>query len=183
MKTNTTMTNTKRLVLTAVCIALCIVLPMAFHSIPNGGSIMLPMHIPVLLCGMMCGAPYGALCGLLGPMLSGILTSMPPAAVMPGMMVECAVYGLVTGVMLRRVHTGKLYTDLYVSLITAMLLGRVVSGIAKALIFQAGKYTMAAWVTASFVTALPGIVLQLVAVPAIVYYLTRAGLLPQRYPA
>ena len=101
---------------------------------------------------------------------------------MPGMMVECAVYGLVTGVMLRRVHTGKLYTDLYVSLITAMLLGRVVSGIAKALIFQAGKYTMAAWVTASFVTALPGIVLQLVAVPAIVYYLTRAGLLPQRYP-
>ena len=65
MQKATQMTATKRLVLTAVNIALCLVLPMAFHSIPNGGKIMLPMHIPVLLCGMVCGAPYGAVCGLL----------------------------------------------------------------------------------------------------------------------
>ena len=182
MQRTTQMTSTKRLVLTAVNIALCLVLPMAFHSIPNGGSIMLPMHIPVLLCGMVCGAPYGAVCGLLGPLLSSVVTGMPPAAVLPGMMVECAVYGLVTGLMLRFVRTGRLYADLYLSLLVSMLLGRVVSGIAKALLFQAGKYTLAAWVTASFVTALPGIVLQLAVVPSIVYYLMRAGLLPQRYP-
>ena len=64
MQKATQMTATKRLVLTAVNIALCLVLPMAFHSIPNGGKIMLPMHIPVLLCDMVCGAPYGAVCGL-----------------------------------------------------------------------------------------------------------------------
>ena len=117
------MTATKRLVLTAVNIALCLVLPMAFHSIPNGGKIMLPMHIPVLLCGMVCGAPYGAVCGLLGPMLSSVLTGMPTAALMPAMMVECAAYGLTTGLMLCLVRTGKTYADLCLSLVAAMLAG------------------------------------------------------------
>ena len=133
------MTATKRLVLTAVNIALCLVLPMAFHSIPNGGKIMLPMHIPVLLCGMVCGAPYGAVCGLLGPMLSSVLTGMPTAALMPAMMVECAAYGLTTGLMLCLVRTGKTYADLYLSLVAAMLVGRLVSGVTKALFFMAGQ--------------------------------------------
>ena len=128
MQKATQMTATKRLVLTAVNIALCLVLPMAFHSIPNGGKIMLPMHIPVLLCGMVCGAPYGAVCGLLGPMLSSVLTGMPTAALMPAMMVECAAYGLTTGLMLRLVRTGKTYADLYLSLVAAMLIGRLVCG-------------------------------------------------------
>ena len=136
MQEATQMTATKCLVLTAVNIALCLVLPMAFHSIPNGGKIMLPMHIPVLLCGMVCGAPYGAVCGLLGPLLSSILTSMPTAALMPAMMVECAAYGLTTGLMLRLVRTGKTYADLYLSLVAAMLVGRLVSGVTKALFFH-----------------------------------------------
>lgn len=182
MQKATQMTTTKRLVLTAVNIALCLVLPMAFHSIPNGGKIMLPMHIPVLLCGMVCGAPYGAVCGLLGPMLSSVLTGMPTAALMPAMMVECAAYGLTTGLMLCLVRTGKTYADLYLSLVAAMLIGRLVSGVTKALFFMAGQYTMQAWIAASFVTALPGTVLQLAVVPSIVYYLMRAGLIPQRYP-
>lgn len=176
------MTNTKRLVLTAMSIALCVVLPAALHSIPNGGQIMLPMHIPVLLCGMVCGAFYGALCGLLGPLLSSVLTGMPAAAMLPGMVVECVVYGLSTGFLLRRVRTGRLYANLYLSLTVSMLLGRVLSGIAKALLFQAGKYTFAAWITASFVTGLPGIVLQLALLPSIVYYLMRAGMIAPRYP-
>ena len=131
MQKATQMTATKRLVLTAVNIALCLVLPMAFHSIPNGGKIMLPMHIPVLLCGMVCGAPYGAVCGLLGPMLSSVLTGMPTAALMPAMMVECAAYGLTTGLMLRLVRTGKTYADLYLSLVAAILVGRLVSGVER----------------------------------------------------
>ena len=183
MQKATQMTATKRLVLTAVNIALCLVLPMAFHSIPNGGKIMLPMHIPVLLCGMVCGAPYGAVCGLLGPMLSSVLTGMPTAAMTPSMMVECAAYGLVAGLLLRFVRTEKTYADLYIALLGAMLVGRLISGVSKAIFFMAGKYTMQAWIAASFVTALPGIVLQLAVVPSIVYYLMRAGLIPQRYPS
>ena len=70
--------HTKNLVLTAFCIALCIVLPMAFHAI-GAGATFLPMHIPVLLCGLLCGWPFGAACGLIGPLLSSLLTGMPPA--------------------------------------------------------------------------------------------------------
>lgn len=170
----------KKLVLTALFIALCVVLPIAFHAIPNAGSIFLPMHIPVLLCGLACGWAYGGLCGLAGPLLSSLLTGMPPAAVLPGMMVECCVYGLVAGLMMRYVRTGRAALDLYLSLVTAMLLGRVLSGIAKALIFTPGM-TLAAWAAASFVTALPGIAIQLVLLPAVILALTKMNLLPQRY--
>lgn len=177
----TTMTPVKRMTLSAVCIALCVVLPIAFHSIPDAGSVFLPMHIPVLICGMLCGWPFGFLTGLMGPLLSSILTGMPPAAYLPAMMVECATYGLVSGLMLKFVHTGKTYPDLYIALVTAMLAGRVVSGIAKALIFSPGM-AMSAWVAGSFVTALPGIVIQLVLLPSVVYSLMKAKVIPYRYP-
>lgn len=176
------MSAVKKSIITAVCIALCVVLPQAFHAVPNAGAIYLPMHIPVLLCGLICGWSYGLLCGLAGPALSALLTGMPPAAVLPGMLVECGVYGLVTGLLMQLVRTKHPYADLYISLAAAMLLGRVVSGIAKALIFSAGSYSMASWVAGSFVTALPGIVIQLALLPSIVYALMRARLIPQRYP-
>ena len=176
------MSAVKKSIITAVCIALCVVLPQAFHAVPNAGAIYLPMHIPVLLCGLICGWSYGLLCGLAGPALSALLTGMPPAAVLPGMLVECGVYGLAAGLLMQLVRTKHLYADLYISLAAAMLLGRVVSGIAKALIFSVGSYSMASWVAGSFVTALPGIVIQLALLPSIVYALMRARLIPQRYP-
>ncbi len=170
----------KKLTLTSVCIALCVVLPIAFHSIPNGGSIFLPMHIPVLICGMLCGWPYGLLCGLMGPLLSSLITGMPPAAMLPAMMVECGTYGAVSGLVLKFLRSGKLYGDLYAALVVAMIAGRVISGIAKALIFSPGM-ALSAWVTASFVTALPGIVIQLVFLPGVVAMLMKARVIPQRY--
>ena len=161
--------NAKNLAFCALCIALCVVLPMAFHAIANAGMIFLPMHIPVLLCGLACGWPYGLICGVLGPLLSGVLTGMP------------GVYGLVCGLMMLRVHTGKLYADLYISQITAMLLGRVLSGVCKALLFAPATFSIAAWATASFVTGLPGIIIQLVLLPSLVVALTKARLLRVRY--
>ena len=137
--------SAKNLAFCALCIALCVVLPMAFHAIANAGPIFLPMHIPVLLCGLACGWPYGLVCGLLGPVLSGVLTGMPSPAVLPGMMVECGVYGLVSGLMMQAVHTKKLYADLYISQITAMLLGRILSGVCKALIFAPATFTVRDW--------------------------------------
>lgn len=174
------LSNIKRLTLTALCIALCVVLPMAFHIIPNAGSVMLPMHIPVLLCGLVCGWQYGLLCGILGPLVSSVLTAMPPAAILPGMMVECGMYGCVGGLMMERIRTGSLYADLYLSLPVAMLAGRVISGIVKALILTPGL-SLTAWATASFVTALPGISIQLILIPSLIVALTRAGLIPGRY--
>lgn len=176
------MTSAKRLVTAAFCIALCVVLPMAFHGIPNAGSVMLPMHIPVLLCGLICGWPFGLVCGLLGPLLSSLLTGMPPAAVLPSMMVECAVYGAVSGLMLKFVKTKNVYADLYISMIAAMLLGRVVGGASKALLFAPGTMTVSAWAAGYFVTGLPGILVQLVLIPSLVFALMKARLIPERYP-
>lgn len=167
----------KKQVITAVCIAFCVVLPMAFHAIPNAGSIFSPMHIPVLLCGLVCGWPYGLLCGLIGPLLSGIILQMPPMAVLPSMMIELAVYGLVSGLLMRLVHTGRAYVNLYISLIVSMLVGRIAAGIAQALIFNLGQYSVTVWVTSYFVTAWPGLVLQIVLIPTIVAALKKAKLI------
>ena len=176
----TTFTPVKKLVFTAVCSALCVVLPIAFHAIPNAGSIFLPMHIPVLLCGIVCGWPYGLVTGLLGPLLSSIITGMPPAAMLPSMMVECAVYGLVSGLMMRFVRTRSNMADLYISLVSAMVLGRVVAGFAKAFILTPGTAPFA-WVTTSLVAGIPGIVIQLLLMPMVVLALTKARLIPARY--
>ena len=174
------MSYVKKIVFTAVCVALCVVLPMAFHSVQNAGTIFLPMHIPVLLCGLMCGWPFGFVCGLMGPALSCLLTSMPPAAMLPSMMVECAAYGCVTGLMMCWVHTKHPVADLYISMVTAMIVGRVLSGLAKSLIFSPGTAPFA-WVTTSLVAGIPGIIIQLLLIPLVVFSLTRAKLLPQRY--
>lgn len=175
------MSPVKKLVFAAVCVALCVVVPQAFHVIPNAGTVFLPMHIPVLLCGLVCGWPYGLVCGLLGPLLSNLTFQMPPAAMLPSMMVECATYGAVTGIMMYFVRTKYAVCDLYISMVTAMVLGRVVSGLAKSLIFAPGTAPFA-WVTTSLVAGIPGIVIQLVLMPAVVYALTKARLIPARYP-
>ena len=172
----------KKAIITAACIALCVVLPTAFHAIPNGGSIFSPMHIPVLLCGMICGWPMGLLCGIAGPILSSLITQMPPLAYLPSMLVELAVYGLICGLAMKYIRTGNLSADIYLNLVIGMLTGRVIAGICRALIFSAGSYSMSMWISSYFVTAWPAILLHLILVPAIVVALEKARLIPARYP-
>ncbi|MDO4377718.1 MAG: ECF transporter S component [Erysipelotrichia bacterium] len=167
--------QTRKNILTAIFVALCVVLPLAFHLIPNAGTVFLPMHIPILLCGMLCGWQYGAVCGLLGPFLSCLLTSMPAIAYLPVMMIECCMYGLISGVMLRYLHTGKTYLNLYLTLIVAMICGRVASGIVKYVLFSGGL-TLNGWIVSGFVTCFPGILIQLALIPSIVYFLNKSGI-------
>ncbi len=171
----------RSIVITAMCTAMCVVLPVAFHFIPNAGNTLSPIHIPVLLCGLICGPVWGMACGIAGPLLSSAITSMPPMAYLPPMLVECAVYGLCAGLVMRLVRTGRLYGDLYISLLVSMLLGRVVAGAARALIFAAGEYSFTVWATAYFVTSLPGIVIHLLLIPSLVVALQAAGLIERRY--
>ena len=167
------MKNVRNLVMCELCIALGLVLPLAFHAVPNAGQIFLPMHIPVLLSGLICGPLFGLICGALTPLLSSLMTGMPGAAILPGMMCELATYGLVGG-LLARLDIKPRAAGIYVSLVGAMLCGRLVAGALNALIFRAGSYSLAMWVSASFVTALPGIVIQLIAIPLVVAALERA---------
>lgn len=165
---------TKKLVTAALCAALGVVLPMAFHFVPNAGSVLLPMHIPVLLCGLACGWPYGLACGILAPLLSSLLTGMPPAAYLPSMLCELAAYGLISGLMAQFVRPKNRVAGVYVQLVGAMLVGRVVYGLVNALIFRAGAYSFEIFFTAAFVTALPGIIIQLVFLPPILLLLEKA---------
>ena len=169
-----TMSTVKKSIITAVCIALCYVLPLLFHGIQGAGQVFCPMHIPVFLCGLVCG--------LAGPALSSALCGMPPVSILPSMMIELAVYGLIAGIMMRCVHTRHVYADLYISLIVAIVAGRVVNGLVNALIFARGSYSMATWVAGSVVKSWPGTVIQLVFIPSIVFALMKARLIPERYP-
>jgi hypothetical protein len=120
-------------------------------------------------------------CGIIGPLLSHLVTNMPPVAMLPSMMVECGVYGFTTGLMMLLVRTKHTALDLYISMGTAMILGRTAAGLAKAWIFTPGTAPFA-WVTTSLVAGIPGIVVQLVLMPAVVLALTKARLIPARYP-
>ncbi|MBQ8264430.1 MAG: ECF transporter S component [Clostridia bacterium] len=170
------MSKSKKITVTALCAALCVVLPIAFHAIPNGGSLFSPMHIPVLLCGLCCGPLWGLACGLVGPALSSAVTGMPMAAYLPPMLAELAVYGLCCGLGMKAVHTGKLYADIYISLAAAMLIGRIAAGVFMGLIFSVGEYSLAIWAASYFAGSVPGIIAHLILVPALYAALTKAGL-------
>ena len=162
-------TNTRFLVLTAMFIAIGIVLPIAFHSIPNAGKIMLPMHIPVLLCGFICGPIYGMLAGVLTPILSSAMTQMPPMYPMAViMLVELAVYGFTSGIMIRVIKTKWSLVNIYISLVIALVLGRVVSAPMSCAMFN---MPFNAWVSGSLAVAVPGLVVQLTVIPALLYAL------------
>lgn len=175
------MSYVKRITVCAVCIALCYVLPVALH--PFGlGQILSPMHLPVLLCGLVCGGFYGAVCGLFGPILSSILSGMPPASALVSMIPELVAYGLAAGLAMKWIYTKKFFADVYISLAVAMVLGRVVGGIAKALFYTGGEaFTLSVWVTSYFVATIPAIVVQLILIPILAFTLTKARVIPARY--
>ena len=170
------MHKTKQLVLTAMFIALGVVLPQAFHAIPNAGSVILPMHIPVLMSGYIVGPLFGLICGIATPLLSHLIFSMPPAPILPGMICELAVYGLMTGLLNKLIKNDNEIVKAYMVLIGAMLCGRVTYGILNALIFRAGSYSFGAWTSAAFVTAIPGIIIQLVLIPILITRLKKTNI-------
>ena len=162
------MNKTKKLTLTAMCLALGVILPQAFHMIPNAGNIFLPMHIPVLICGFICGPFYGLTVGIITPCLSHIIFSMPPAMMLGQMIVELGVYGLCTGLLNQIITINNELLKYYLVLIISMVVGRITYGICNALLFKAGNYSLSIWLSAAFIKGIPGIIIQLVLIPTIV---------------
>lgn len=171
------MPKLKKLIVSGLLAAFGIILPQLLHAIPNAGAVFLPMHIPVLLCGLICGWQYGLACGIITPLLSYFITGMPPTPVLPGMLCELAVYGLVSGLVAHSFKPKNAAVAVYVPLVAAMICGRATYGVLNALIFRAGAYSFAAWVSAALVTSWIGILIQLALIPAVMYSLKRAGAL------
>ncbi len=177
---NKTNGQIKNMVVAALMLALAYLLPNFTGNIPQIGSMLLPMHLPVLLCGFLCGGPWGAAVGFVAPLLRSALVGMPPMfPTAVSMAFELAAYGFVSGFLYRRLP--KTLGGIYASLIGAMLCGRVVWGVVRALLTLAGNnsFTFSAFLAGAFTTAIPGIVLQLVAIPVVVVALQKAKLVPQ----
>ena len=170
--------STVKLVYSAVCLALAMVLPFLTGQIPQIGQALSPMHIPVFLCGFLCGPVWGLAVGLVAPILRSFLFGMPPLfPTAAAMAFELAAYGFLAGLFYKLLP--KKTPVLYVSLILAMIGGRLVWGLAM-MIFMgaAGKsFTLTAFWTGAFANAWPGIVLQLVLIPPVVAALKKAKLM------
>ncbi len=170
----------KKMTLSAMFIAIGLVLPFFTGQIPQIGNMLLPMHIPVLLCGLICGWQYGLLVGFVLPLLRYVLFGMPilfPTGV--AMAFELATYGLVAG-LLYGLSRWQCIIALYRSLITAMLAGRVVWGVVQLVLMgiSGGMFTWQMFLAATFLNAIPGIAIQLILIPAIMVALNRTGLAP-----
>lgn len=167
--------------------AIGLVLPFITGQIQQIGSMLLPMHIPVLFCGLICGWQYGAVVGFVLPLLRYVLFGMPP--IFPtgvSMSFELAVYGAVIGLIMQQLSkrnttdSGKNYVrNLYLALIGAMLAGRIVWGLVRFILARATMqpFTMEMFMAGAFLTAIPGIIVQLILIPGIMAALKRAGVL------
>ncbi len=170
------MNTTKKLCLAAICTVLCYVLPLTFHSLGIGTAFS-PIHFPVLLAGILCGPVYGAFCGLIGPVISSIFSGMPGPAKLISMIPELMVYGLVAGALFKAFRPKNTLLRTYISLVPAMLAGRVVGGVVSACVYitDAEVYSLAIWAGSYITGTLPGIIAQLVVLPSIVVILKKTG--------
>lgn len=174
------MNNVKKLVVTAMLFAVGMVLPFFIGQIPAIGKMLLPMHIPVLLCGFIVGWQYGALIGFLLPIVRGLVFGMPP--LYPNaiaMAFEMAAYGFVSGYLYSQARW-QCTKMLYISLVTAMLAGRIVWAFAEVILLGIGGniFTWKMFAAGAFLNAIPGIIVQLTLIPIIMVALRRAKVVP-----
>jgi len=167
----------KKIVTSGVCLALCLLLPFLTGQIPQVGSMLCPMHIPVLICGLICGWPYGLVVGLIAPFFRSLLFGMPPLfPTATAMAFELAAYGAMSGI-LYKLFPKKL-SFLYTSLIGAMLSGRIIWGIAMVVLMgiTGDGFTFAAFIAGAFTNAIPGIICHILIIPPIALGLKKSGL-------
>lgn len=166
----------KRMVLAALFVAIGFLLPFLTGQIAQIGSMLSPMHIPVLLCGFVCGPFWGLLVGAVTPLLRSLTLGMPPLMpVAVAMAFEMAAYGLAAGLLYRALP--RRTVGIYIALVAAMLIGRVVWGLAMYAL-TGGAFSMQAFAAGAFINAWPGIVLHILLIPAIVIALEKAKLIP-----
>lgn len=162
------------MILAAMFLALALVLPFLTGQLQQLGNALCPMHVPVILCGFFCGPWYALLVGFISPLLRFLLFGMPP--LMPvgiPMCFELATYGLLSGILYKAFPKKKIY--IYVSLIVAMIAGRIVWGIVKVIMYGLGQseFGWAAFMSGAFLNAIPGIIIQIVLIPILVMILKK----------
>ena len=171
--------TTKKLTTAAMLFALGLVLPFLTGQIPQIGSMLLPMHIPVFLCGLICGRKYGLFVGVAVPIVRSLLFGMPPMyPTAIAMAAELAAYGAIVGAIYH--YEGYFcIKSLYRSMLLSMVSGRIVWGFAMIALMgiKGGAFTWTAFLSGALLNAIPGIILQLMLIPAVMLALHKTGLL------
>lgn len=171
--------RTRNMILAAMMLALSWLMPFLAALNPTIAKIISPMHIPIFLCGFLCDLPWSPIVGFAAPLLRSLTTGMP--ALYPNalaMSFELATYGLVTTLLIRVLPDRPL--SVYLSLIGAMIAGRLVWGFASLVLYGLGgtPFTFQMFLAGAFINAAPGIAVHIVVIPAIILALRRAKLLP-----
>ena len=172
--------RTKNMILAAMMLALSWLMPFLAALNPTIAKIISPMHIPIFLCGFLCDLPWSPIVGFAAPLLRSLTTGMP--ALYPNalaMSFELATYGMVTTLLIRALPDRPM--SVYLSLIGAMIAGRLVWGVASLALYGLGgtPFTLQMFLAGAFINAAPGIAVHIVVIPAIILALRRAKLLPR----
>lgn len=169
------MRKSNKLVASAFYLALCQLLPLVTGQIPQVGSMLLPMHIPVFICGLLCGWNYGLMVGFIAPLLRFFLFGMPPFLTAFAMAFELAAYGSIAGGLYQKFHHHK--WRIYLSLIPAMFFGRIIWGIVSIFLYgvNGASFTWQIFISGALLNAVPGIFLQILLIPALIFALEKTG--------
>lgn len=166
----------------SICIALGIILPFLTGQIPEIGSMLLPMHIPVLICGFICGWKYGLLVGLITPLLRSVSFGMPP--IYPtaiAMSFELAAYGFISGLLFKIVNKKlNFILSVYSTLILALIIGRIVWGFVRfgiGMIDKTNIFSLELFLSGAVISCWPGIIIQLFIIPILLLTLKKLNLL------
>lgn len=181
----------EKICLAALFLALGWLMPFLTGQIQQFGSMLLPMHIPVMICGFVLGPVYGALIGFITPLTRSLIFGMPP--IMPtalAMSFELLTYGFVCGALFvffckyfKKIPT---IASVYISLIAAMIIGRGIWGFVYFLfnfaVADAAPFTFNYFLASAFVNAWPGIIVQLILIPALIQLLYSQKLIQNLLP-
>lgn len=161
----------RRVLWQTLALFLCVILGVGLGALvrlrTGWEPVLLPMQLVVLLCGLLCGPAHGLSCGALCPVFSCLIFGVPGYNALPVEICLLALYGFLAGLLVCLFHSGWGWVNVYAALISAILLGRAVEGLLNAFIFRPGAYSWWPWLQESFVVPLPGLVLQLAALPLV----------------
>lgn len=174
--------STLKLTQAALFTALGVFLPQLSHLFgADFGKLISPMHFPIFIAAFLLGPLYGSAVAIACPVLSSLIMGMPVAPKIPFMVLELLTYALAASIIYQPTSKWKKPISLYVSLVTAQILGRIVYalgitaavklfGVTHPAIYR--SVSILAFVE-SFAEGLPGIILQLILIPIIVIVLEK----------
>ncbi len=167
--------NIRKLTLSAMFLAIGIILPMLTGQVPEIGSMLLPMHIPVFLCAFICGWEYATPMAFFLPLIRTLLFGRPnlyPEAI--AIAFELAAYAFVCGFIYSIVRRRNMGTA-YISLVISMICGRAVRAFVQMILLKLVglTFSLSSFFTAVIVSAIPGMILQLAIIPTLAISLER----------